>query len=514
VARLSRTIALTLVSEAASVAATTWVTRSFAHIYAEPQVDAYFVIRQALGWVLSVGLFGLNVSLPRALARDSSVAERRQHVLGALVLSAPVLALIALIAFVAPSTAARVLLYDTSATNLVAAASLLFCANALFAVAAASLQGLDRFGVLAFFRVVAWGVAPTLVVAIGSGRASMPTILVVWALAIFAVDLVLFAAIYGAIGRDAIVTQPPDAFTAVCRRLFKFGGVRMIGAIAQLSAVAMAPTVVLWSGGAAPTAASFSVAAMFTMLLAPVRLALQPVALTQLAATGRTEAGRRLAIDYFAATVFVAAAATAALGMTADHVVQLWLGERYAAQALVLRLSIAIIGLHFFCYTLEGSLDAEDDRDRRPHAQLVGAASFAIGATIAWRLHAGWHAVLIAQAVAIVVQALLYVVILALRYGLPPRREMIHSALVAVSCVAVGIAGRFAHHGTRSTIVLVVAEAATVIGVLALAQASSVRWPALLLGGLARNKRRESCAASPASSSSTAVPSTPTSSNG
>lgn len=501
-------------SEAASVAATTWVTRSFARLYAEPQVDAYFVIRQALGWVLSVGLFGLNVSLPRALARDSSAAARRQFVIGALALSAPVLALIGLIAFVAPGTAARVLLYDTSATNLVAAASLLFCANALFAVAAASLQGLDRFGLLAGFRVIAWGVAPTMVVAFGGGRVSLPAILVIWALVIFVVDLVLFAAIHGAIGADGAAAELSESLGAVCRRLFKFGGVRMVGAIAQLSAIAMAPTVVLWSGGDAPTAATFSVAAMFTMLLAPVRLALQPVALTQLAATGRTEAGRHLAIDYFAATVFVAAAATAALGMTADHLVHLWLGERYAAQALVLRLSVVIIGLHFFCYTLEGSLDAEDDRDRRPYAQLIGAALFAVGAAISWRLHAGWHAVAIAQLVAIIVQATLYVIILALRYGLPPWRELIHAGLVAAACIGVGIAARLRHAGTTSTLILVAAEAATVVAVLALASVGGVRWPVLLLGSLVRRKRRESCAASPASSSSTAASSNPTSSNG
>src|SRR5262249_43073717 len=89
--RISRTIAWTLASEVASVVATAWITRRFAQIYIEREVNAYFVVRQVLGWVLNVGFFGLNVSLPRALARaaEGSPAGQRRQVAGALLLSAP-----------------------------------------------------------------------------------------------------------------------------------------------------------------------------------------------------------------------------------------------------------------------------------------------------------------------------------------------------------------------------------------------------------------------------------------
>ena len=207
---LSRTIALTLLSEAAAVAATTWVTRRFAGLYVEREVDAYFVLRQALGWVLSVGLFGLNVSLPRALARDRSAAARGQHVVAALALAAPVLAAIALVALVAPRAAARLLLYDAGAGGLVVAASLLFAANALFGIAAASLQGLDRFGLLAGFRVAAWAVAPVAVTAFAGGRASLAGLLILWGGAIFVLDAALFIVV----ARDVTGAPPRRAAAA------------------------------------------------------------------------------------------------------------------------------------------------------------------------------------------------------------------------------------------------------------------------------------------------------------
>lgn len=516
-AALSRTIALTLASEAAAVAATTWVTRRFAGIYAEHEVDAYFVLRQVLGWVLSVGLFGLNVSLPRALARDRAAPARRRQVMAALMLAAPVLAAIALVALVAPHAAARLLLRDAGAASLVVAASLLFAANALFGIAAASLQGLDRFGLLAGFRVVAWAIAPVAVTALAGGRASLPSLLVWWSGTIFVLDLGLFAVVARdvrgvATGPSPPADAPPVSHTA--RALFRFGGIRMIGALAQLSSVALAPTLVLWCGGEPRAAAAFGVAAMFTMLLAPVRLALQPVALTQLAALADDDPrARRLAIDYTAVALCAAAAATAALGMSADRLVALWLGGRYATEAAALRLSILVIGLHFLCYTLEGALDPKDDRDARPQAQLAAVAVFVVGVMIAARARAGWPGVLAAQLVAAVVQVALYFVVLARRYGLPRGREVVHGAVtVGLGCALVGIIARDAEPGARTTVVLVAAEAVAAMAFVALARAAGARWPALILGNF-RSERREPCVASAAPSASTAAPSRPGSSS-
>jgi hypothetical protein len=515
--KLSRTIALTLASEAAAVAATTWVTRRFAGLYAERDVDAYFVLRQVLGWVLSVGLFGLNVSLPRALARDPSSSARRRQVAAALALAAPVLAAIALVALVAPRAAARVLLYDAGAASLVVAAGLLFASNALFGIAAASLQGLDRFGLLAAFRVVAWAAAPVVVTACAGGRASLPALLAWWGAAIFVVDGALFAIVArdlaGRAVRSSSSSSPSIATTA--RALFRFGGVRMVGAIAQLSTVALAPTLVLWCGGDTRAAAAFSVAAMFTMLLAPVRLALQPVALTQLAALGDGAPARALAVDYTALAACAAAAATAALAMSADRLVALWLGPRYAAQAAALRLSLVVIGVNFFCYTLEGAIDPADERDARPRAQLAAAAAFAVGVAAAARAHAGWPGVLVAQLAAVLAQAALYLAILARRYGLPAPRELVHGAVtVGAGCALVGVVARRGGAGARATVVLALAEAATALALVALARAAGARWPALVLGGFSRSQRRSSCAASAAPSPSTAAPSRPGSSSG
>lgn len=512
-AGLSRTIALTLLSEAAAVAATTWVTRRFAGLYVEHEVDAYFVLRQVLGWVLSVGLFGLNVSLPRALARETAPSARGRHVLAALMLAAPVLAAIAFVALVAPHAAARLLLYDAGAAALVIAASLLFAANALFGIAAASLQGLDRFGLLAAFRVVAWAIAPVTVTALAGGRASLPALLAWWSGAIFVLDAALFLVVARDVRGRPTAAAPP--VTATARALFRFGGVRMVGALAQLSSVALAPTLVLWCGGDARAAAAFSVAAMFTMLLAPVRLALQPVALTQLAALADDDPrARRLAIDYTAVALCAAAGATAALAMSADRLVGLWLGGRYAAEAAALRLSILVIGLHFLCYTLEGALDPKDERDARPQAQLAAAAVFVVGVMVAAKARAGWPGVLAAQLVAASVQTALYFVVLARRYGLPAARELVHGAVtVGLGCAIVGVIARSRGGGVRDTIVLVVAEAATAIFFVALARAAGARWPALVLGNF-RSERSSPCVASAAPSASTAAPSPPGSSSG
>ncbi len=512
-AALSRTIALTLLSEAAAVAATTWVTRRFAGMYAERDVDAYFVLRQLLGWLLSVGLFGLNVSLPRALARDRAASARRRQVWAALALAAPALAVIALVAVVAPRTAARVFLYDAGASSLVMAASLLFAANALFGIAAASLQGLDRFGLLAGFRVVAWAVAPVAVTVYAGGRASLASLLAWWGVVIFALDAALFAIVARDVAGGVPAPSPSVATTA--RALFRFGGVRMVGAIAQLSSVALAPTLVLWCGGDARAAAAFSVAAMFTMLLAPVRLALQPVALTQLAALRDDARARALAADYTALALCATAAATAALGMSADRLVGLWLGPRYAAEAAALRLSLVVIGVHFFCYTLEGAIDPADERDARPRVQLAAAALFALGVGVAVRAHAGWPGVFAAQLVAVVAQAALYLVILARRYGLPAARELVHGAVtVGAGCALVGVIARRAGAGPRATVVLALAEAATALALVALARAAGARWPALVLGSFVRSQRRPACAASAVPSRSTAAPSRPGSSSG
>ncbi|HXU68706.1 MAG TPA: hypothetical protein VN947_05230 [Polyangia bacterium] len=512
-ATLSRTIALTLASEAAAVAATTWVTRRFAGLYVEHEVDAYFVLRQVLGWVLSVGLFGLNVSLPRALARQREPYARGRQVLAALMLAAPVLAAIALVALVAPRAAARLLLYDAGAAALVIAASLLFAANALFGIAAASLQGLDRFGLLAAFRVVAWAIAPVAVTAFAGGRASLPALLAWWSGAIFVLDAALFLVVARDVRGPPTTSAPPVSATA--RALFRFGGVRMVGALAQLSSVALAPTLVLWCGGDARAAAAFSVAAMFTMLLAPVRLALQPVALTQLAALDDDDPrARRLAIDYTAVALCAAAGATAALAMSADRLVGLWLGGRYAAEAAALRLSILVIGLHFLCYTLEGALDPKDERDARPQAQLAAAAVFVVGVMVAAKARAGWPGVLAAQLVAAAVQTALYLVVLARRYGLPAARELVHGAVtVGIACGLVGLVARRSGSGARGTLVLVGAEAATAIVFVALARAAGARWPGLVLGNF-RSERRPPCAASAAPSASTAAPSRPGSSSG
>ena len=511
--RLSRTIALTLVSEAAAVAATTWVTRRFAGLYSERDVDAYFVLRQVLGWVLSVGLFGLNVSLPRALARNVATNGRRRQVLAALLLAAPVLVAIAAVAALAPRTTARVLLYDAGAGALVVAASLLFAANALFGIAAASLQGLDRFGLLAAFRVVAWALAPVVVTAYAGGRAPLPSLLAWWSVAIFAIDLLLFAIVARGVSGGASV--PRVSVPATARKLFRFGGIRMVGAIAQLSCVALAPTAVLWCGGDARAAAALSVAAMFTMLVAPVRLALQPVALTQLAALGNDPRARRLAIDYTALALAVTAAVTAGLAMSADRLVGVWLGARYASEAAALRLSLLVIGAHFLSYTLEGAIDPADERDDRPRAQLAAAALFVALVAVAAHAHAGWPGVFVAQLVAALVQVALYLGILARRYGLPAGREVFHGAVtVGAGCALAGVIARRAGAGPRATVVLALAEAVTALALVALARAAGARWPALILGLAERSERRPACAASAAPSRSTAAPSRPGSSSG
>jgi O-antigen/teichoic acid export membrane protein len=490
VSRISRTIAWTLVSEATSVVATAWITRRFAQVYAEREVDAYFVVRQVLGWVLNVGFFGLNVSLPRALACASgSAAAQRRQVAGAFLLMTPLFATILLVALFVPSGAARLFLYDAGQAPLFVAVSLLFCANALFAVCAAALQGLDRFVLLAGARVMAWGVAPPLVVATLGGRASLPTVLLVWSGAIALIDVWMIVLAARVLASGLVIAERLEPVLAVARRLFRFGGLRMVGAIAQVSSVALAPTLVLWSGADARTAAAFSVAAMFTMLLSPVRLALQPVALTELARMRESDEARRLAVDYCAVAACLTAAATAALGMSGDRVVSLWLGERYAATPLVLRCSVIVIGLHFFCYTLEGVLDPLDDQNRRPRAQLVAAGLFCLGVAAACGLHAGWPGVFLAQLAAVLLQTALYLRMLAARYGLPESRELIHGALtVGGGCTLIGFFARGAGTGSGPTAFLVASEAAAAVVLVMMARRAGVRWLGLLLGGFGRSR--------------------------
>ena len=200
--------------------------------------------------------------------------------------------------------------------------------------------------------------------------------------------------------------------------------------------------------------------------------------------------------------------------MSADRLVALWLGARYATEAAALRLSIAVIGLHFLCYTLEGALDPADDRDRRPQAQLASVAVFLMGVAVAARLHAGWRGILAAQLVAVTLQSALYLAILGRRYGLPAARELVHGAVtVGAGTLVVGVLARRAGADGGATVVLVVAEAAAAVVLVALARAAGARWPALILGTVTQ-QRSPTCVASPVPSPSTAAPSRPRSSSG
>src|SRR5207245_1768457 len=96
--KAARPIALTFAGEAAATVATVWVTRQVAIAYSPLEVAGYLVLRQVLNWVLGVGLLGLNVSLPRALAADARPSVRRRRLRAALLLAAPVLLALGLIA--------------------------------------------------------------------------------------------------------------------------------------------------------------------------------------------------------------------------------------------------------------------------------------------------------------------------------------------------------------------------------------------------------------------------------
>jgi hypothetical protein len=267
------------------------------------------------------------------------------------------------------------------------------------------------------------------------------------------------------------------------RELALYGGPRMIGAVAQLSTVALAPTIALWSGAAAGEAAALSVAAMFGVLLGPVRLALQPVALTRLAEErgAPSREARELAQKFVAAAACATGAFGGALVTSGDRLAALWLGERFAAPALVLA-SVAAVALQFFCYALEGVLDADDGGHRRPRAQLAAAALFAVGALAAVEARAGAAGVVVAQLAASLAQTALYLALVARRYGLPTVRELLNGAVtVGGAAVLVGAAARWTGEGALATALAVAAQGVVALATALAARASGARWPELLL---------------------------------
>jgi hypothetical protein len=466
---IGRSIGLTFAGEAASVAATVWVTRHVAARYAAIEVAGYLVLRQVLNWVLSVGMLGLNVSLPRALGGDARAAARRVWLAAALLLAAPAIGAIAAAALFAPGISAHLLLHDPGGGPLFVAAAFLIGANGLFALAAATLVGLDRFGALAAGRIAAFGVFPIAVVAALSGH-SLPTVLWGWGAATLVVDLVLVVPIVRGLGVPVPVPVPVPEI----RSLAAYGAPRMLGAIAQLSTIALAPTLALWAGAPPAAAAALSVAAMFGVLLGPVRLALQPVALLRLSAGPPPAEARRLAQSFVAAAACATCGFGAALGTTGDRLVDLWLSGFHTPGGIV-RLSVTAVALQFFCYTLEGVLDADDPRHRRPRAQAVAALVFLVGAGAAMEMRSGAWGILLAQLGSSIVQTSLYLRLVARRYGLPSGNEIVHGALtIGGACAIIG--------ATRAELALVVpGQAVGTLLLVVLARRAGVRWIELLI---------------------------------
>ncbi len=482
--RSARPIALTFAGEAAATLATVWVTRRVAVAYVAVEVAGYLVLRQVLNWVLGVGLLGLNVSLPRALAADARPSARRRRLIAAASLAAPVLLVMALVAAFAPRAAAVALLHDGSEGALLAAATFLIATNGVFAIAAAALQGLDRFGALALARIAAFAIGPSVVVGMLAGHRSLPSVLWAWGGATAVIDVVLVLVIQRALRHraDADANASASGFGGEWRSLLGYGGPRMIGAIAQLSTVALAPTLALWCGGTAAEAAALSIAAMFGVLLGPVRLALQPVALTRLAARPPRDTAQPLAQQFVAASACAAAAFGGALATVGDRLVALWLGERFDAPQAVVRIGVAAVVLHFFCYALEGVLDADDPEHRRPRAQLAACGLFAVGVLASVEAHAGVGGILVAQLAAALLQTALYLRLVARRYGLPATRELLHGALtVGAAAALIGMVGRFAAAGALATVATCAAQVVAALALFAAARSSGASWPTLLM---------------------------------
>lgn len=407
---LARPVLLTFASEAASVVSTVWVTRRIATAYPGAEVAAYLVLRQVLNWVLGVGLMGLNVSLPRALAAAPDPAARARRLAAALVVAAPVILLLLAAPAVAPGLLARVILHDAGAAALMAPACALIAANGLFGLGAAALQGLDRFGALALGRVVAFGVGPIAVAGLLGARVGLPRLLLAWSAATLAVDLAVGVVVLRALDCKTVFASdlPRGDIRTLARSLVGYGGPRMIGAIAQIATVALAPSLSLWCGADRSAAAALSVGAMFGVVLGPVRLALQPIGLTRLAAITRADEALRLVRDYVAASALAAVLLGAPLVALGPRVVALWLGPAMATRPTLLRAAVAAAVLHFFCYALEGVLDAHDPRHRRPAAQLLAALAFAALAAACALGRAGAAGVAVAQLLASVFQTVLY----------------------------------------------------------------------------------------------------------
>src|SRR5206468_332834 len=137
---------------------------------------------------------------------------------------------------------------------------------------------------------------------------------------------------------------------------------------------------------------------------------------------------------------------------------------------------------HFFCYALEGVLDADDPGHRRPRAQLAACGLFAVGALAAVEARAGAGGILVAQLGAALLQTALYLRLVARRYGLPATRELLHGALtVGAGAALIGILGRLAATGAAATVATCAAQALAAFALLALARASGASWPSLLL---------------------------------
>src|SRR5262249_37282799 len=124
-ARVSRSIRLTFISETTAVLAAVWVTRRVAIAY-PTGVTAYLVLRQILNWFMGVGFWGLNISLPRAIAADHRVDARRRLVFAAALLTLPMLLVLILVALFAPRLASLLLLHDPGTEPIFVAASFLF----------------------------------------------------------------------------------------------------------------------------------------------------------------------------------------------------------------------------------------------------------------------------------------------------------------------------------------------------------------------------------------------------
>lgn len=485
-ARVSRSIRLTFLSEATSVLAAVWVTRRIATSY-PAEVATYLVLRQILNWFISVGFWGLNISLPRALASAHRPEIRRRVVLAGLVLTLPMVVGITVVGLFAPRVASMLVLHDASADRVFVAAAFLFACNGLFALGAASLQGLDRFGLLAIGRIFAFGVGPVAVMAGLSKQASLSTVLWAWGAATLLVDTAVALPLLSALRLPAAAQAATERLRVTVARLISYGGRRMLGSLSQLSILALAPSLALWAGASSGAAGALSMAAMFGVLSVPLSIAIRQVSLTRLAQPLPREEHRRLAQDVFAATACMCAVMVGVLAASADRLTEVWLGPQFSGYSTLVRLAVVPVGLQYICYTLEGAIDAEDPEHQRPRTQFLASLLFFAGAGLAVIFHAGWPGIVAAQLVPSVVQVVLYTRLMARRYGLPPARELIHGALtVGLGAFLVGLPLRMGGQGLRGTALLSVGQLLVVLALLWMAWAAGVRWPSLVLGERAR----------------------------